>query len=110
MHQTALSSASETIQSTPEKYTVLLDTDIGDDIDDALALALILSSPEIPLKGVTTVFGDTSLRARLAAYLLHIYGHNDIPVAVGRGAPLLPRHRPSGVPQAALLDDRIALP
>ena len=109
MHQAALSPAPETIQSAAKKYAVLLDTDIGDDIDDALALALILSSPEIALKGVTTVFGETKLRARLAAYLLHLYGRDDVPVAAGMGTPLQPRQRPSGVPQAALLDDRIAL-
>ena len=49
-----------------DKHLVLLDTDIGDDIDDALALALALRSPEIELTGITTVFGDTRLRARLA--------------------------------------------
>jgi inosine-uridine nucleoside N-ribohydrolase len=35
---------------------LVLDTDIGDDIDDALALAIVLNSPEIELRGVTTVF------------------------------------------------------
>jgi inosine-uridine nucleoside N-ribohydrolase len=110
MRQAALSPAPETIQSAAKNYAVLLDTDIGDDIDDALALALILSSPEISLKGVTTVFGETKLRARLAAYLLHLYGCDDIPVAAGMGTPLQPRRRPSGVPQAALLDDRVVLP
>jgi inosine-uridine nucleoside N-ribohydrolase len=44
---------------------VILDTDIGDDIDDAYALALALKSPEIHLLGITTAFGDTELRARL---------------------------------------------
>jgi hypothetical protein len=48
---------------------VFVDTDIGDDIDDALALALLLCSPEVKLIGISTVFGDTRLRARLAAYL-----------------------------------------
>ncbi len=110
MRQAALSPVPETIQSAAKNYTVLLDTDIGDDIDDALALALILGSPEIALKGVTTVFGDTKLRARLAAYLLHLYKRDDVPVAAGMETPLLPRQRPSGVPQAALLDDCIVLP
>jgi inosine-uridine nucleoside N-ribohydrolase len=44
---------------------VLLDTDIGDDIDDAFALALVLRSPELELVGITTAFGDTDMRARL---------------------------------------------
>jgi purine nucleosidase len=43
----------------------ILDTDIGDDIDDAFALALALRSPELKLLGITTAFGDTKLRARL---------------------------------------------
>jgi inosine-uridine nucleoside N-ribohydrolase len=85
---------------------VLLDTDIGDDIDDALALALILRSPEISLRGVSTVFGDTASRARLAAHLLTVFGREDVPVAAGIATPLQPRHRPSGVPQAAILDPR----
>jgi purine nucleosidase len=87
-----------------QKYNVLIDTDIGDDIDDALALALALRSPEIELRGVTTVFGDTLRRAHLASHLLHVFGRNDIPIAVGRQEPLQSRHRPSGVPQAAILD------
>ncbi len=110
MRQVAFSPAAKSIQSVSEKHAVLLDTDIGDDIDDALALALILNSPEIVLKGVTTVFGDTKLRARLATYLLHIYGRDDIPVAAGVGMPLQPRHQPSGVPQAALLNTYSTLP
>jgi len=53
---------------------VLFDTDIGTDIDDAYALALILRSPELELLGVTTVSGDAVARARLAAKLLAIEG------------------------------------
>ena len=86
-----------------EKFLALLDTDIGDDIDDALALALILRSPEIDLIGVTTVFGDTRLRARLATHVLYIFERDDIPVAAGISTPMLVRHPPSGVPQVAIL-------
>ncbi len=67
---------------------VVVDTDIGDDVDDALALALILSSPEIELLGVSTVYGDTQTRARLARVILKAWGRDDIPVAVGSGRPL----------------------
>jgi purine nucleosidase len=94
----------EASQSNFHKHLVLIDTDIGDDIDDALALALALRSPEIELLGVTTVFGDTQKRAHLAAHLLQTFGREDIPVAAGQPMPLLPRHRPSGVPQAAILN------
>lgn len=90
-------------QFAEEKILALLDTDIGDDIDDALALALALRSPEIDLIGVTTVFGDTHLRARLAAHVLHTFGRHDIPVAAGISTPMLAHHPPSGVPQAAIL-------
>ena len=57
-----------------QRTPILLDTDIGTDIDDAYALALILRSPELELLGVTTVAGDAVARARLAAKLLAIEG------------------------------------
>src|SRR5215218_1702579 len=42
---------------------IIFDTDIGTDVDDCLALALIFSSPELQLEGVTCVYGDVDLRA-----------------------------------------------
>jgi inosine-uridine nucleoside N-ribohydrolase len=66
---------------------VILDTDIGDDIDDAFALALLLQSPEIKLLGITTAFGDTELRARLVERYLSAVGRGDIPVAAGVKTP-----------------------
>src|ERR1019366_3014339 len=89
---------------------VFVDTDIGDDIDDALALALLLCSPEVFVVGISTVFGDTYLRARLAAYLLQIYEASGIPVAAGQGQPLLLRHRPSGACQATVLPTNFTEP
>ncbi|MGC1784538.1 MAG: nucleoside hydrolase [Acidobacteriaceae bacterium] len=65
----------------PQK--IILDTDIGDDIDDAFALALALSSNRVQLLGVTTAWGNTDLRARLVARLLAQAGHSGIPVAAG---------------------------
>ncbi len=62
---------------------VILDTDIGDDIDDAFALALALRSPELRILGVTTTFGDTELRARLVDRYLKAVGRSDIPVFAG---------------------------
>ncbi len=62
---------------------VILDTDIGDDIDDAFALALLLRSPEVKLLGVTTAFGDTELRARLVDRYLAAVGRNDLSVTAG---------------------------
>jgi len=68
---------------------VLLDTDIGTDVDDAIALALLLASPELDLRAVTTVSGDASLRGRIARKLLKMAGRSEIPVAAGIGEPLL---------------------
>jgi inosine-uridine nucleoside N-ribohydrolase len=62
---------------------VILDTDIGDDIDDAFALALVLRSPELHLLGVETAFGATELRARLVDRYLAAVGRRDIPVLAG---------------------------
>jgi inosine-uridine nucleoside N-ribohydrolase len=63
---------------------VILDTDIGDDIDDAYALALIASQPKVKLLGVTTAWGQTRERAELAAKFLHEMGRGDVPVYAGR--------------------------
>ncbi len=46
-------------------HRIILDTDIGSDVDDALALVQILGTPSLELEGVTTVYGDTALRARI---------------------------------------------
>ena len=65
-----------------EKMKVIFDTDIGDDIDDALALALVLELPQIELLGVTTVFLNTDERARIARKMLKLWGR-DVPVYAG---------------------------
>ena len=69
------------VAAAPQK--VILDTDIGDDIDDAYALGLAVSSPQLQVLGVTTDWGDTTLRARLVKRFLDATGHPDIPVAAG---------------------------
>jgi len=68
---------------------VILDTDIGTDVDDCLALALLLLSPELELEGVTCVYGDVDLRARMALKLLALRDLGNIPVLVGARKPLL---------------------
>ena len=65
----------------PEK--IVIDTDIGDDIDDALALGLLLKSPQVQLLAVTTAWGDTRLRARLVERFLKETGYSDTPVGIG---------------------------
>ncbi len=67
---------------------IILDTDIGDDVDDALALAFALLCGEIKLVGVTTVFRDTARRAELACCVLDALGRGDVPVYAGLGKPL----------------------
>src|SRR5215470_18889022 len=65
---------------------IIIDTDIGDDVDDAFALALAVKSPELKVLGVTTTFGDTETRARIVDRLLGEVGRTDIPVMAGRAA------------------------
>jgi purine nucleosidase len=62
---------------------IIVDTDIGDDVDDAFAVALGLRSPELEILGITTTFGDTETRAKLLDRFLGEAGRQDIPVAVG---------------------------
>lgn len=69
----------------PEK--VIIDTDIGDDIDDAFAVALALRSPELQVLGITTTFGDTQTRAKLLDRFLAEAGRPDILVAAGVPSP-----------------------
>ncbi len=71
----------------PHPMPIVFDTDIGTDVDDALALAFILASPELDLKGVTIVDGDVDTRAAIAARLLGMAGRTDIPVVKGAGRP-----------------------
>src|SRR3984957_3992942 len=66
----------------PEK--VIIDTDIGDDVDDAFALALAVRSPELQILGVTTTFGDTETRAKLTDRFLAEVGRPEIPVLAGK--------------------------
>jgi purine nucleosidase len=68
---------------------VLFDTDIGTDIDDAYALALLMQRPELQVLGVTTVSSDAVARARLAAKLMHLAGGKwaSVPVYAGISTP-----------------------
>ena len=77
---------------------VLLDTDIGSDIDDALCLAYLLAQPRCDLLGITTVTGEPEKRAMLADALCRAAGRDDVPIMVGAAAPLL---IPQGQPRAA---------
>jgi len=67
------------------KIPVILDTDIGDDIDDTWALAMLLKSPQLDTKLVTTTCGKTEYRGKLIAKLLEVAKRTDIPVGLGAG-------------------------
>ena len=63
--------------------SLILDTDLGDDVDDVFALAYAARHPRINLCAVTTVLGNTRWRAALALRLLDELGVDDVPVAAG---------------------------
>jgi inosine-uridine nucleoside N-ribohydrolase len=64
---------------------VILDTDIGDDIDDTWALALLLKCPELDLRLVTTTCGKAEYRAKIIAKILTVAKRTDIPIGLGEG-------------------------
>ena len=87
----------------PRPIPVLFDTDIGDDIDDALALALALQSPELDVRAVTTVIDRSAERTRLAWKELGLYGRRDIALATGSDEPLLDAKHPMRARQFEVL-------
>lgn len=62
---------------------IIIDSDIGDDVDDAFAIGLALTSPEVEILGISSAWGDTQLRARMLDRLLIETGRSNIPVAQG---------------------------
>lgn len=71
-----------------EKQMIILDTDIGDDIDDAFAIAMLMKMPEIELKGITTVYRNCEQRAKIVSKLLQTYNREDIGVYAGVNKPI----------------------
>lgn len=69
------------------RIPIILDTDIGDDIDDTWAIAMMLKSPELDVRLITTDTGDTTYRARIVAKLLEAAGRTDIPIGIGPPLP-----------------------
>lgn len=93
---------------------IIIDTDIGESIDDLLAVAFALSSPDFEVVAITTVSGDTQARSRIARRLTSAFGKPDIPVAAGYGESM-PRggcgsHREASVTQGRLAADEAGLP
>ena len=89
---------------------IIFDTDIGDDVDDALALALALQSPELDVKAITTVSDQAALRSRLVWKELGVFGRQDIPIGTGAEEPLLDLVRTGRHPQFDVLTAEDVVP
>lgn len=81
---------------------ILLDTDIGTDVDDAVCLAYLLSHPECELLGITTVTGEAVKRASLASVLCQVAGR-EIPIFPGAEHPMRGEQRQPIAQQADAL-------
>jgi inosine-uridine nucleoside N-ribohydrolase len=81
---------------------LLLDTDIGTDVDDAVCLAYLLSHPDCELLGITTVTGEAEKRASLASVLCKAAG-KEVPIYPGEDHPLRGEQRQPIAQQAAVL-------
>ena len=84
-----------------EREKVIIDTDIGLDIDDAFAVALALRSPQLDILGFSTASGDTAARAKIIDRMLGESGYENIPVAAGI---------PTSAPNGSLLPEGIIGP
>ena len=85
-----MEATAQSTQGTQQAEKIIIDTDIGDDIDDAFAVALALRSPEFNILGITTAYGDaeaTEARAHILDRMLGEAGRTEIPVAVGVQSP-----------------------
>jgi len=97
------------------KIKIILDTDIADDIDDAIALSFALGSAEFELLGVTVVYGDVATRARVARRICRLWGRAEVPVVRGAERPMGFDWLPGTVPEvcsqaAAVADDTEPVP
>jgi len=72
--------------SAQTREKIIIDADLGDDIDDAFAIGLALSSPEFEILGFSAGFGDTQTRVKMFDRMLGELGRGDIPVAMGTPA------------------------
>lgn len=83
---------------------IVLDTDIGSDIDDALCLAYLLAQPECNLLGITTVSGEPEKRAMLADVICKHTGRA-VPIYPGTEKPILGQQRQPWAQQAQRLSN-----
>lgn len=59
------------------KHKVIIDTDVGDDVDDALAIAFAMLRPELDVCLISTVFGPTQKRKEMVDSLLKVIGEQE---------------------------------
>jgi purine nucleosidase len=85
-----------------KQVKLILDTDIGSDIDDAVCLAYLLAQPRCRLLGITTVTGESQKRARMASALTQVAGRK-VPIYPGIEDPLVIPQKQPQAPQAAAL-------
>lgn len=85
---------------------ILLDTDPGSDIDDAIAIAYLARHPDCELLGVTTVTGDVRKRAAIVEIVLDAFGGKNVPIAAGASDVLLYGPGQPEVPQFEFVADR----
>ena len=83
---------------------ILLDTDIGNDIDDSVCLAYLLCQKHCDLLGITTVSGEPVIRAMLASAICKAAGKDRIPIYPGAANPLLTPQKQPAARQSKYLD------
>src|SRR5215475_12089907 len=76
-------SSAQTQPTSTHPTKIIIDSDIGDDVDDVFAIGLALTSPEVQILGISSAWGDTQLRARMIDRLLIETNATTIPVAEG---------------------------
>lgn len=91
-----------------EKTKLFIDTDMGGDVDDALALTAALRCESIQVVGVSTVYLRPEWRAQVAKHILQRHRQGDIPVAAGCSAPLCGHWDEKNIPDTGILPENPA--
>jgi inosine-uridine nucleoside N-ribohydrolase len=92
-------------QPTTPPSRIIIDTDIGDDIDDVFAVDLALVSPELNILGISAAWGDTALRGRMLDRIMCETGRTGIPIQIG-----IPTKSSTAFSQAPWAKEGIARP
>ena len=67
-----------------QRKPLIIDTDIGGDVDDTWTLGMLFRSDAVELKGITTETGDPLYRAALCAKLVETAGLAPVPIGLGK--------------------------